>query len=464
MAARFDVIDKAIDNFGLGWLARPMSPARAAVTLAACLALIAAITAADYLTGYEIRLAILYLLPIAIATWQLGALSGMAAAVTAAMSWIIAFAPSHPYSHPFYFYWEGAIHAAIFLIVVGLLAWLRSALARSDSRFVTVLEGLDAAVYVEDAASGEILFTNRRFRDAYGERGPLEVSQDESAEVYEPGTQRWFLVQSRPLHWIDGRAVILRLLSDITEAKRVRQLMMRHRDAVHRSARLIALGEFASAVAHELSQPLAAIATYNNAALLLVETATPRGAELREAMEKCRSQARRAGEIIQRLKELLRHPTPALMEHDLNEIAESAREVAESEALEAGVKVELALAREPLPVGADRVLIQQVVMNLVRNAIEACRDAEPRWRRVAISTARGADGAALLRVTDWGCGVSPDIEPRLFHAFVSAKPGGLGLGLSICRSVVEAHGGSIRHYPNDDRGSVFEFSLPPKHA
>jgi signal transduction histidine kinase len=100
----------------------------------------------------------------------------------------------------------------------------------------------------------------------------------------------------------------------------------------------------------------------------------------------------------------------------------------------------------------------------VRNAIEACHDAEPGARRVAISTARGEDGGALLRVTDWGCGVGPEVKPRLFQAFVTAKPGGLGLGLSICRSVIEAHGGAIRYRPNDERGSVFEFSLPARHA
>jgi C4-dicarboxylate-specific signal transduction histidine kinase len=316
---------------------------------------------------------------------------------------------------------------------------------------------------VQDSGGAEILFANRRFRDIYGARPPLTVSgAAESVELYEPASHRWYLVQSRSLHWIDGRPVTLRMLSDITEVKRVRVMMMRHRDAVHRSARLIALGEFASAVAHELSQPLAAIATYNNAALLLVETATPRGSELREAMEKCREQARRAGSIIQRLKELLRHPTPALMEHDLNEIASSARELAESEAAEAGVKLELELSREPLAVGADRVLLQQVVMNLVRNAIEACGNAEPAARRVTISTARGESGGAGLRVTDWGSGVGADIRPRLFHAFVTGKPGGLGLGLSICRSVVEAHGGEIRHRPNEQRGSVFEFALPAK--
>jgi len=454
-------LDKAIHDLGLGWMARPATPVATARSVLACLALVGAIALADYATGYDIRLAILYLVPITLATWRVGRTAGILVAGAASASWLVAFESLHRYEHAFYFYWEGVLLAATFVIVVVLLSSLRAALARSDRRFVTVLEGLDAAVVVEDAG-GQILYANRRFRDAWGERRPPPAA--DAAEVHDPATQRWFLAQRRPLHWIDGREVTLRVLSDITEGKRVRELIMRHREALHRSSRLIALGEFASAVAHELSQPLAAIATYNNAALLLVETATPRGPELREAMEKCRDQARRAGAIIQRLKDLLRHPTPALVEHDLNEIAASAVELAESEALEAGVRVELGLARAPLPVGADRVLLEQVVMNLVRNAIDACREVPPARRRVSVATARASDGAALVRVTDLGSGVIADFEPQLFQPFVSAKPGGLGLGLSICRSVVEAHGGAIGYRANSAGGSVFEFTLPAKHA
>lgn len=450
-------LDRAIHQLGLGWMARPATPAATALTVFVCLALVGGIALADYATGYDIRLAILYLVPITVATWRLGRGAGIVVAVVASASWLITFESLHRYEHPFYFYWEGVLLAATLVIVVILLSSLRAALARSDLRFVTVLEGLDAAVYVEDAG-GRILYANRRFRDAYGERSP--PAAPDAAEVHDPATQRWFLVQSRLLHWIDGRDVTLRVLSDVTEGKRVRELIMRHREALHRSSRLIALGEFASAVAHELSQPLAAIATYNNAALLLVGDAP----DLREAMEKCRDQARRAGAIIQRLKELLRHPTPELVEHDLNGIAASALELAESEAAEAGVTLELELHRAPLPVGADRVLLEQVVMNLARNAIDACRVPEARQRRVSLATMRGADGAALLRVTDRGTGVIADIEAQLFQPFVSAKAGGLGLGLSICRSVVEAHGGTIEYRPNPDGGSVFEFTLPARQA
>lgn len=449
----------AIDNLEPGWRDRPATAVRRAARLAASLGVVAGIALADHATGYELRLAILYLVPIAATTWLIGGAAGAGVALASAGAWLVTFYSSHPYTHAFYFYWEGAIYAASFLIVVALLTRLRVALTRSDERFVTVLEGLDAAVYVEDGRTGEILFANRRFGNDRAGRH-LDEATSLDGEVRDPASDRWYLVQSRPLQWIDGRRARLRVLADITEEKRVRELLMQHRDAAHRSARLIALGEFASAIAHELSQPLAAVATYNNASLLALESGASDPAELRETMEKCRDQARRAGTIIQRLKELLRHPVPGLIEHDLNEVARSARDLAAHEAREAGVEIELSLAPQALPVRADRVLLQQVVLNLARNAMEACRDGEPRWLRIGISTLRAEGGAALLRVTDQGGGVQPDIVPTLFQPFVSTRPGGLGLGLSICRSVIETHGGSIAYRPNSARGSVFELRLP----
>src|SRR5688572_7833454 len=164
------VLDKTTGHLGLAWVAPPATRTRIATTIVASLLLVAAIAVSDYVSGYETRLAILYLVPIALATWRLGAAAGGAVAAVAALSWLATFASSNPYSHPFYFYWEGAITTIMYLIVVALLTLLRAALARSDRRFVAVLEGLDAAVYVQDSGGAEILFANRRFRDIYGAR------------------------------------------------------------------------------------------------------------------------------------------------------------------------------------------------------------------------------------------------------------------------------------------------------
>ena len=444
-------------------------PATAAVPrsvglLAACFALVGLVAIADYLTGYEIRLAILYLVPIALATWKQGARAGILVAIAAVASWIVAFESSHPYAHPFYFYWEAAINGLSYGLMVLLLARLRTALERSDERFVTVLEGLDAAVAAEDAASGTLLYANRRWREGFGSAPP---PLREAGETRDERTGRWYLVQPRPLRWIDGREALLRVWTDVTEVRRARELMQRHREAAHRTSRLVALGEFASAIAHELNQPLAAIATYNNACLRMLQSGPADGAasaELRGAMEKCRDQAKRAGAIIQRLREILRQPLPPRTEQDLNEVASAAVQLAEPEAHEAGVALRL-LGGPGARVLADRLLLEQVALNLVRNAIEAVRGLPGERRQVNIETAIDADGRATLAVCDRGDGVAAEVEGRLFDAFVTTKAGGLGLGLSICRSVIEAHGGSIG-YARDaaNGGARFAFQLPAEAA
>ena len=429
--------------------------------LLACFSLVILVAIADYLTGYEIRLAILYLLPMALATWRIGAGAGLVVAMAAVISWTAVFESSHPYPHPFYFYWEAAINGLGYAVFVLLLARLRIALERSDERFVTVLEGLDAAVGVEDATSGALLYANRRWRESFGAAPP---ALREAGEIRDERTGRWYLVQPRPLRWVDGREALLRVWSDITDVRRARELMQRHREAAHRTSRLVALGEFASAIAHELNQPLAAIATYNNACLRLLESEGAASPDLREAMQKCRDQAKRAGAIIQRLREILRQPLPPRTEQDLSDVARAALQLAEPEAQEAGVALTM-LAAPGAKVRADRLLLEQVALNLLRNAIEAVRALPVGRRRVTIETARDAAGRPLLAVSDQGEGVPADVEDRLFDAFVTSKAGGLGLGLSICRSVIEAHGGAIA-YERDaaSGGARFAFWLPVEAA
>lgn len=423
----------------------------------AAIGLVALIGVADYLTGYEIRLAILYLVPIAAVTWRIGLRAGCVTAAAAMLCWFISFDQNHPYTHDFYFYWEGVIIGATFLVIVLLLARLRRALAHSDERFVTVLEHLDDAVQVQDARTGTPLFDNRRFRDAFGSAHRVA---EESGEVHHPPSGTWHALRSRPLRWTDGRPAVLRVLSDITEARRARELLEKHREESHRTSRLVALGEFASAIAHELNQPLAAIATYNNACLMLLESGRYTREELSEAMTRCRDQARRAGAIIQRLREVLRQPVAARSPQDLNDVARAALALAQPQAQASGVHVELHLAPQLPAVRTDRLLVEQVALNLVRNAIEAVQDLAPERRRIAIATAAQA-GRVTFIVSDRGPGVEPELRERLFEAFVTSKPTGLGLGLSICRSVIESLGGTIRStFSASAEGARFEFTLP----
>jgi C4-dicarboxylate-specific signal transduction histidine kinase len=436
----------------------PVGPT--APTLFASLALVVLIGIADYFTGYEVRLAILYLIPIAWGTWKIGAGAGAAAAAAAIACWFAAFATSHPYSTPLYFYLEGAATGATFLVIVLLLEFLRRALARSDARLISVLEGMDAAVQATDARTGQVLHDNRRFRELFGDRRFTQ----ESGELHDPQTGRWFELRTHALRWTDGRPAVLRMLADVTEEREARELLARQREQAHQTARLVALGEFASAIAHELNQPLTATANYNNACLRLLESGEFEVVELQEAMRKCRDQALRAGAIIQRLRAVLRQPsaTPAAL--DLHEVAQAVCHLAQGEAGEAGVSIELEPSGGLPAVRADRLLIEQVALNLVRNAVEAVQHLPPARRRIAIATTREPGGKVMLAVSDQGEGVPPEIRGRLFEAFVTTKARGLGLGLSICRSVIESLGGSIEYREREEGGARFCFSLPAEGA
>jgi len=355
---------------------------------------------------------------------------------------------------------DALLPAALFVLAVGLIVRLREALRQAEERFTAAMEGLNDPVYVEDARSGEILYRNRRYAETFGASRPRF---NESGETQNPAADRWFVLRSSLLRWSDGRAAMMRVLSDVTEERRAHELVAKHRDAAHRTARLIALGEFASAIAHELNQPLAAIATYNHSCMRMLQSGNPDSGELQQAMHICRDQAKRAGKIIQRLRDLLRPPGPAFTEQDLNELVEAVLRLAEPAARDAGISFERRLSASPPAVRADRLLIEQVALNLVRNAMEAVESLPGERRRITVSTRLELDGSGTLSVSDLGDGVPREAKERLFDPFVTTKRGGLGLGLSICRSVVEAHGGSLRHRQNDEggaRGAVFAFTLP----
>jgi hypothetical protein len=346
----------------------------------------------------------------------------------------------------------------LFILFVGLVGRLRESLDRSDERFDAAMEALVDPVYVEDTRSGELLYRNRCHTEVFGAARPRFQA---GTETQNPAGDRWFVLRSHALAWRDGRSATLCVLSDVTEERRARELIAKQRDAAHRTARLVALGEFASAIAHELNQPLAAIATYNHSCMRMLQSGKLEAEELQQAMHICRDQAKRAGNIIQRLRELLRQPRPTFAEQDLNGLLAAVLSLVEPEAREAGIHFERLLAPTAPVVRADRLLIEQVALNLIRNAMEAVQTLPPARRRVTVATRAELDGSGTLSVADLGEGVSAAVEASLFDPFVTTKPGGLGLGLSICRSVVEAHGGRIRHQRNPRAsGAVFDVTLP----
>jgi C4-dicarboxylate-specific signal transduction histidine kinase len=430
------------------WLSRP---GVACVVGAIALGIIAV---ADYLTGYEMRLALLYLLPIGLVTWSAGVAWGAAFSIAATATWGAMSYSGHVYSSDFYFVWEGVELAASFLVVVILISRLRRALAMSDERFVTVLESLDAAVYVQARAGSPVLFSNRRFREAFGSVPPPAPPP---GEFFDESSGRWYLVRSREIGWLDARKVTLRVLADITELKEAAESLRRHREALESSAQLVAMGELGSALAHELNQPLAAVATYLDTGVMLL--AKGDSAALGEVIERCRAQASRAGAIVHRLREFLRHRTTSPEPADLNEIVQHAVRLARSQFPAGTADIEIDLAPDLPPVVVDALLIEQVLVNLLENGAEAMQSVPASERRLAVRSAAQGSGV-VVSIADAGPGIAGETAGRIFDPFFTTKKGGLGLGLGICRSIIEGHGGRLWHDQQVARGAVFAFSLP----
>jgi len=241
---------------------------------------------------------------------------------------------------------------------------------------------------------------------------------------------------------------------DVTARKQAEALAREQSETLERTARLVTIGEMASLVAHELNQPLAAISSYTAGMLNLVEAGAADEAAMRGALSKSAEAARRAGRIIQRVQDFVRRSEPR---HEPFDLAGLARECVEFFQRDAGdVAVTLDVAADAPQALGDRVLIEQVIINLLRNAAEAT-DAQAE-RRIAARLA-AEDGHLVFSVADNGPGLSPEIEARLFTPFATTKRNGMGLGLTICRSILEVHRGRLTGANAPGGGAVFAFRL-----
>ena len=244
---------------------------------------------------------------------------------------------------------------------------------------------------------------------------------------------------------------------DLTERQAAEARMQELQSELVHMSRLSAMGEMASALAHELNQPLSAIANYLSGARRLLERAEVNQPRAGDALDKAAEQALRAGEIIRRLREFLARGEGERRVEHLPKLVQEACALALVGAKEVGVRVRYEFGLGAERVVADRVQVQQVVLNLVRNAIDAMAE-HPR-RELVVSTAAVDDEMALISVADTGPGVDETAAARLFQPFVTTKPSGMGVGLSISRTIVESHGGRIWTEPNPGGGAIFHFTL-----
>lgn len=245
---------------------------------------------------------------------------------------------------------------------------------------------------------------------------------------------------------------------DLTERRVQERRLQELQSELGHVSRLTAMGEMASSLAHELNQPLSAITNYMKGSITLLDSGNPDPARLRGALQRASEQALRAGEIIKRLREFVAKGETQQTIENPAQLLEEASALALFGAREKGVRVVLRCDRGVGTIVVDKVQIQQVALNLIRNAIEAMETTERRELTIAVRT-RDKD-TALFSVTDTGHGISPEISERLFQPFMSTKTSGMGVGLSICRTIIEAHGGRIWADTNDTGGTTFNFTLP----
>jgi two-component system sensor kinase FixL len=244
---------------------------------------------------------------------------------------------------------------------------------------------------------------------------------------------------------------------DLTERRTQERRMQDLQSELIHVSRLTELGEMASSLAHELNQPLSAITSYLRGAATLLKAEQVDKDRVRDAMNRSADQALRAGDIIKRLREFVAKGETQQTIENPGILLEEAAALALVGAREQGVRVSLRADRELPDIMVDKVQIQQVALNLIRNAIEAMETTSRRDLTIAVTR---RDDVALFSVVDTGTGINPEIAQHLFQPFVTSKANGMGVGLSICRTIIEAHGGRITAGPNEGGGTVFEFTIP----
>ncbi|GFZ85530.1 PAS domain-containing sensor histidine kinase [Elstera cyanobacteriorum] len=267
------------------------------------------------------------------------------------------------------------------------------------------------------------------------------------------------LIYEAPLIDADGKHTgWMGSFVDITDRKRAEEGQRQQQEKLQQTSRLVTMGEMASTLAHELNQPLSAITSYATGSLNRLQAAGG-DPELEKALTKLSLQARRAGAIIRRIHDFVRKREPRLTACTLPEIAQDALSFLAPDARKLGVILHTDLPDDLPPIRADRILIEQVIVNLARNAIEAMT-AVPRGRRVLSVTATAQADRVEVRVQDSGPGIPAAQQENLFNAFFSTKPDGMGMGLNICRSLIEFHHGRLWYETAADGGGVFSFTIP----
>lgn len=381
---------------------------------------------------------------------------------------------------------------------------IREQLQASHERFTTVLEALDASVSVAPLGSEELLFANKLYRLWFGGQagghlqmvaqagvaeqprtgdesmddvdsfvglptGQLTTANSENAEIFVPELAKWLEVRSRYLNWVDGRLAQMVIATDITSRRHAEEQSAAQAERAQSASRLITMGEMASSVAHELNQPLTAISNYCNGLMSRIKSRQINDEDVLAALDKTARQAQRAGQIIQRIRSFVKRSEPNRTLSDVSVMVSEAIELAEIELRRRNVRLSHYVAARLPKLMVDPILIEQVLVNLLRNAAEAIEHARrPAGRRSVelrvIPKQVDEQPVVEFSVLDSGQGLAPEVMERLYEAFFSTKVEGMGIGLNLCRTIVESHHGRMQaeniYNGSEVAGCRFSFWIP----
>ncbi len=260
----------------------------------------------------------------------------------------------------------------------------------------------------------------------------------------------------------DGQLEYFGAIQDVTERRLSEEALANARSELTRVARVTSLGALTASIAHEVNQPLSGIITNASTCLRMLGAEPPNVDGARETARRTIRDGNRASEVITRLRALFSNKRTAAESVDLNEATREVIALLRSELRSSRVMLRVDLADDLPPVTADRIQLQQVVLNLLLNASDAMSQVEDRPRQLVVRTERGDDHDVRLTVQDAGVGLDPQSFDKLFDAFYTTKAGGMGIGLSVCRSIIERHRGHLWAVPNDGPGATFAFSIPQR--
>ena len=379
---------------------------------------------------------------------------------------------------------------------------IREQLQASHERFTTVLEALDASVSVAPLGSEELLFANKLYRLWFGGQaaghlqmvaqagvpdsarepslddvdafaglptGTLTSAQSENAEIYVPELGKWLEVRSRYLNWVDGRLAQMVIATDITPRRHAEEQASAQAERAQAASRLVTMGEMASSVAHELNQPLTAILNYCNGLMSRIKSQQIAEEDVLVALDKTARQAQRAGQIIQRIRSFVKRSEPNRMLADVSVMVSEALELAEIELRRRNVRLSHYVAARLPKLMVDPILIEQVLVNLLKNAAESIEHAKRPTSRRSVELRvipKQVDEQSVVEfsVLDSGAGLAPEVMDRLYEAFFSTKVEGMGIGLNLCRSIVESHHGRMQaeniYNGSEVTGCRFSFWIP----